>query len=75
MFDGCLCAASVSTAPRDSKYDTTNSQLDRINGDLLKLEKDLQNRMRRPLDRSDPVGDLSGRIKEQEVRNDTSECL
>ncbi|XP_056608310.1 envoplakin [Triplophysa dalaica] len=58
--------ASVSTAPRDSKYDTTNSQLDRIIEDLLKLEKDLQNRMRRPLDRSDPVGDLSGRIKDQE---------
>ncbi|XP_065134317.1 envoplakin [Paramisgurnus dabryanus] len=57
---------SQSKAPVDLKSDATNSELDRINGDLLKLEKDLQNRMRRPLDRSDPVGDLSARIKDHE---------
>ncbi|XP_073800045.1 envoplakin [Danio rerio] len=57
---------AVATVPDSAKASVIDSRLDQIYSDLLKLEKDMQNRIRTPLDRSAPVGDLSARIKDQE---------
>ncbi|XP_051573454.1 envoplakin-like [Myxocyprinus asiaticus] len=58
--------ATVATVPDNSKANVISSQLDRIIADLAKLEKDVLNRIRSPLQRSDPIGDLSVRIRDHE---------
>ncbi|XP_051988813.1 envoplakin-like isoform X1 [Xyrauchen texanus] len=58
--------ATVETVPDNSKARVISSQLDRIIADLVKLEKDVLNRIRSPLQRSDPIGDLSVRIRDHE---------
>ncbi|KAK2916917.1 hypothetical protein Q8A67_001291 [Cirrhinus molitorella] len=57
---------AVATVPDSAKAGLIDSRLDQIYSDLLKLEKDIQNRMRSPLDRAAPVGDLSARIKDHD---------
>lgn len=59
---------AVATVPDSAKAGLIDSRLDQIYSDLLKLEKDIQNRMRSPLDRAGPIGDLSARIKDHDVR-------
>ncbi|KAG1928651.1 envoplakin [Pimephales promelas] len=56
----------VATVPDSAKAGIIDSRLDQIYSDLLKLERDLQKRIRSPLDRTSPIGDLSARIRDQE---------
>ncbi len=63
-----LLAVAVSTAPDSAKAGLIDGRLEQIYSDLLKLETDIQNRMRSPLDRDAPIGDLTARIKDQDVR-------
>ncbi|XP_016113825.1 envoplakin-like isoform X1 [Sinocyclocheilus grahami] len=57
---------AVATVPDSAKAGLIDSRLEQIYLDLLKLEKDMQNRMRSPLDRAAPIGDLSSRIKDHD---------
>ncbi|XP_067237291.1 envoplakin [Chanodichthys erythropterus] len=57
---------AVATVPDSAKAGIIDGRLDQISSDLLKLEKDMQNRMRSPLDRTAPIGDLSARIRDHE---------
>ncbi|XP_043090950.1 envoplakin [Puntigrus tetrazona] len=57
---------AVATVPDNAKAGLIDGRLEQIYLDLLKLEKDIQNRMRSPLDRTAPIGDLSARIKDQD---------
>ncbi|XP_076866375.1 envoplakin b [Brachyhypopomus gauderio] len=57
---------AVSRAPDDSKGTELASRLDKLNSDLMKLEKDVLARIRVPLDRRNPTADLSARLGEQE---------
>ncbi len=63
-----LPAVAVATVPDSAKAGLIDGRLEQIYSDLLKLEKDIQNRMRSPLDRTAPIGDLTTRIKDQDVR-------
>lgn len=63
-----LPAVAVATVPDSAKAGLIDGRLEQIYSDLLKLEKDIQNRMRSPLDRVAPIGDLTARIKDQDVR-------
>lgn len=58
----------MATVPDSAKAGIIDSRLEQISSDLLKLEKDMQKRMRSPLDRTAPIGDLSARIRDHEVR-------
>uniref|UniRef100_A0A8C2H201 Envoplakin b n=1 Tax=Cyprinus carpio TaxID=7962 RepID=A0A8C2H201_CYPCA len=57
---------AVATVPDSAKAGLIDSRLEQIYLDLQKLEKDMQNLMRSPLDRATPIGDLSARIKDQD---------
>ncbi|XP_016327702.1 envoplakin-like isoform X1 [Sinocyclocheilus anshuiensis] len=57
---------AVATVPDSAKAGLIDSQLEQIYSDLLKLEKDIQTRMRSPLDRAAPIGDLTTRNKDQD---------
>ncbi|XP_026096154.1 envoplakin [Carassius auratus] len=57
---------AVATVPDSAKAGLIDSRLEQIYSDLLKLEKDIQNRMRSQLDRAAPIGDLTARIKDQD---------
>lgn len=63
-----LPAVAVATVPDSAKAGLIDGRLEQIYSDLLKLEKDIQNRMRSPLDRAAPIADLTARIKDQDVR-------
>ena len=43
-------------------------QLDKLDNDLVNSEEAMLSRLRAPLSRSDPAGDLADRLKKQEVR-------
>ncbi|XP_066531921.1 envoplakin [Hoplias malabaricus] len=59
--------ASVSRAPQDSsKAGDIASRLDKLNADLLKLEKEVLSRLRTPLDTADYTGDLTSRSRDHE---------
>lgn len=58
----------MSKAPENPKAAELSGRLDQLDKDLAKAEQDILNRMRAPLDRSDPAKDLTNRLKEQEVR-------
>uniref|UniRef100_A0A8C1B6Y7 SH3 domain-containing protein n=1 Tax=Cyprinus carpio carpio TaxID=630221 RepID=A0A8C1B6Y7_CYPCA len=57
---------AVATVPDSAKAGLIDGRLEQIYSDLLKLEKDIQNRMRSPLDRAAPIADLTARIKDQD---------
>lgn len=58
-----------SSSPQDKQgANDLSSRLDKVMEGLLKAEKDIQNRLRAPLDRRSPVQDLSKRIDDHEVR-------
>uniref|UniRef100_A0A673IWQ2 Envoplakin-like n=1 Tax=Sinocyclocheilus rhinocerous TaxID=307959 RepID=A0A673IWQ2_9TELE len=59
---------AVATVPDSAKAGLIDGRLEQIYSDLLKLEKDIQTRMRSPLNRAAPIGDLTARNKDQDVR-------
>lgn len=68
-----LYTMSVSPAPlakplENPKATELSGRLSQLDKDLVLAETDMQNRMRAPLNNSNPAGDLSNRLKEQEVR-------
>lgn len=58
----------VSSAAPDPKAAALAQQLDRLDDDLANAEESMLSRLRAPLSRTDPAGDLSNRLREQEVR-------
>ncbi|XP_062976401.1 envoplakin [Elgaria multicarinata webbii] len=50
----------------DSQADQLLHKLDKIDGDLCQVKKETFSRMRSPLNHSDPIEDLTQRIKDQE---------
>lgn len=59
-------SAPVSSAPLDPKAAALSQQLDKLDKELTKAEEGMMSRMRAPLSRSDPAGDLAKRLMEQE---------
>ncbi|KAM7394027.1 hypothetical protein PAMP_020854 [Pampus punctatissimus] len=59
-------SALVSSAPPDPKVAEVAQQLDKLDSDLVKAEEDMLSRLRAPLSRTDPAGDLANRLREQE---------
>lgn len=51
----------------DPQADQLLSSLDRVGKDLLQVEKEVLNRVRSPVNYSDPTDDLGRRIKQQQV--------
>uniref|UniRef100_A0A8C0UUL8 Envoplakin n=1 Tax=Cyanistes caeruleus TaxID=156563 RepID=A0A8C0UUL8_CYACU len=65
----CLSAALSKSPPAvqdDPKADQLLSSLDRIGKDLVQVEKEVLNRVRSPVNYSDPTDDLGRRIKQQQ---------
>ncbi|KAM3624301.1 uncharacterized protein V6R79_021794 [Siganus canaliculatus] len=58
-------SAPVSSAP-DPKVAALAQQLDKLDNELADAEKSMLSRLRTPLSRTDPAGDLAKRLKEQE---------
>ncbi|XP_014844547.1 PREDICTED: envoplakin-like, partial [Poecilia mexicana] len=56
----------VSSAPPDSKLATVAQQLDQLDSDLADTEQGLLSRLRTPVSRTDPTGDLAKKLREQE---------
>lgn len=52
----------------DPKVAALAQQLDQLDNDLDSAEENMLSRLRAPLSRDDPAGDLAKRLKEQEVR-------
>ncbi|KAI3353015.1 hypothetical protein L3Q82_019597, partial [Scortum barcoo] len=61
-----LQSASVSPAPLDPKVTALAQQLDKLDNDLASAEESMLSRLRAPLSRTDPAGDLARRLREQE---------
>ncbi|XP_072239613.1 envoplakin a [Leuresthes tenuis] len=59
-------SAPVSSAPPDPKVTALAQQLDKLDNDLANTEESMLSRLRAPLSRTDPSGDLAKRMKEQE---------
>uniref|UniRef100_A0A3Q1GAL5 Envoplakin a n=1 Tax=Acanthochromis polyacanthus TaxID=80966 RepID=A0A3Q1GAL5_9TELE len=59
-------SAPVSSAPVDPKVTALAQQLDKLDDDLANAEESMLSRLRAPLNRSDPAGDLAKRLKDQE---------
>lgn len=60
--------AALPSAALDPKVASLAQQLEKLDEDLAKEEESILNRLRAPLSRTDPAGDLANRLKEQEVR-------
>ncbi|XP_008315291.1 envoplakin a [Cynoglossus semilaevis] len=61
-----LQSAPVSSAPLDPKLSALAQQMDNLDNDLASAEESMLSRLRAPLNRSDPAGDLAKRLREQE---------
>ncbi|KAF0037588.1 hypothetical protein F2P81_010462 [Scophthalmus maximus] len=59
-------SAPVSSAPLDPKVAALTQQLDKLDNDLISAEESMMSRLRAPVSRSDPEGDLAKRLREQE---------
>ncbi|XP_041640433.1 envoplakin a [Cheilinus undulatus] len=59
-------SAPPSSVPPDPKTTALAQQLDKLDDDLANAEESMLSRMRAPLSRSDPAGDLAKRLREQE---------
>lgn len=68
LYSWLLPLAAVSSAPPDPQVASLAQQLEKLDEDLAKEEESMLNRLRAPLSRTDPAGDLANRLKEQEVR-------
>ncbi|XP_068606672.1 envoplakin a [Brachionichthys hirsutus] len=60
-----LKSGPVSSAP-DPKAVALTQQVDKLDSDLAKAEQNMLNQMRSPLNRSDRIGDLKKRLRDQE---------
>lgn len=60
--------AALPSGALDPKVASLAQQLEKLDEDLAKEEESILNRLRAPLSRTDPAGDLANRLKEQEVR-------
>ncbi|KAK2894186.1 envoplakin [Channa argus] len=58
--------AVVQSAPEDPKAAELGTELDRINKALERVEKEVRNRLRAPLDNRNPAQDLENRLREHE---------
>lgn len=67
--------AALPSAALDPKVASLALQLEKLDEDLAKEEESILNRLRAPLSRTDPAGDLAKRLKEQEVRGLTTVSL
>lgn len=64
----CVCAPGlVSSAAEGPRATELTGRLNQLDSDLALAELDIKNRMRAPLDNNNPAGDLTSRLKEQEV--------
>nr|XP_019939458.1 PREDICTED: envoplakin [Paralichthys olivaceus] len=61
-----LKSAPVSSGVMDPKARALAQQLDNLDNDLASTEAGMLSRLRAPLSRSDPAGDLAKRLREQE---------
>ncbi|KAM4585466.1 envoplakin a [Odontesthes bonariensis] len=68
-------SAPVSSAPPDPKVTALAQQLDKLDNDLAKTEESMLSRLRAPLSRTDPSGDLAKRMKEQKQAADALKAL
>ncbi|XP_044199876.1 envoplakin a [Thunnus albacares] len=68
-------SAPVSSAPPDPKVAAVAQELDKLDNDLVDAEEAMLNRLRAPLSRTDPTGDLAKRLKEQEQAAKELEAL
>lgn len=57
----------MSSAALDPKAAALTQQLDKLDDDLAGVEDSMLSRLRAPLSRTDPSGDLANRLREQEV--------
>ncbi|XP_028260646.1 envoplakin a [Parambassis ranga] len=65
----------VSSAPLDPKVTALAQQLDQLDNDLVNAEESMLSRLRAPLSRTDPAGDLAKRLREQEKAANTLKAL
>lgn len=66
----CLTAVLSRSSPvvqDDPQADQLLGSLDHIGKDLVQVEKEILNRVRSPVNYSDPTDDLARRIKHQQV--------
>ncbi|XP_043971387.1 envoplakin-like isoform X2 [Gambusia affinis] len=59
-------SAPVSSAPPDPKLAAVAQQLDQLDSDLANTEQGMLSRLRTPVSRTDPTGDLAKKLSEQE---------
>uniref|UniRef100_A0A8C4HZ89 Envoplakin a n=1 Tax=Dicentrarchus labrax TaxID=13489 RepID=A0A8C4HZ89_DICLA len=65
----------VSSAAMDPKVTALAQQLDKLDDDLASAEESMLSRLRAPLSRTDPAGDLANRLREQEEAAKTLKAL
>nr|XP_046265343.1 envoplakin a [Scatophagus argus] len=68
-------SAPVSSAAPDPKVTALAQQLDKLDDNLASTEQSMLDRLRTPLSRTDPAGDLANRLKEQEQAAQTLKAL
>ncbi|XP_060918795.1 envoplakin a [Labrus mixtus] len=68
-------SAAPSSSPLDPKATALAQQLDKLDDDLASAEESMLSRLRTPLDRSDPAGDLAKRLREQQQAADALKAL
>ncbi|XP_051240022.1 envoplakin a [Dicentrarchus labrax] len=68
-------SAPVSSAAMDPKVTALAQQLDKLDDDLASAEESMLSRLRAPLSRTDPAGDLANRLREQEEAAKTLKAL
>ncbi|KAJ8002050.1 hypothetical protein DPEC_G00175780 [Dallia pectoralis] len=72
----CVAERPVQSAPAPPfKPKAADVQLEKLDGELVTAKQGILNRMRAPLDRSDPTADLTSRLKEQEKAADALAAL
>ncbi|XP_032418372.1 envoplakin-like [Xiphophorus hellerii] len=59
-------SAPVSSAPADPKLAAVAQRLDQLDSDLANTEQGMLSRLRTPVSRTDPTGDLAKKLREQE---------
>lgn len=59
---------SVSSSPENPKAQELAKRLDKLDSDTVQAKQDVLNRLRVPTERRDPIGDLTNRVKGQEVK-------
>uniref|UniRef100_A0A4W6BNQ2 Envoplakin b n=1 Tax=Lates calcarifer TaxID=8187 RepID=A0A4W6BNQ2_LATCA len=68
LINCCFCSSSVAvqSAPEDPKAAELAAELNKINNNLEKTEKEILSRLRAPLDNRNPTQDLANRLQEHE---------